>query len=145
MKNDDTWEPEPYEPPMSVRQVADDARPDAGMFDITEVLGKIDKALDSREMGLAMQKELAKSVMLDVYNEKMGAGDKVRLLAMINDRVDGKVADKVQHSGNLTLDAIFASLPNTSGLPKQEYIDAALDAGYDVDGPETVMITKKDN
>jgi hypothetical protein len=63
----------------------------------------------------------------------------------VNDRVDGKVADKVQHSGNLTLDAIFASLPNTSGLPKKEYIDAAFEAGYDGVRPETVMLGKKDN
>lgn len=66
-------------------------------------------------------------------------------LGFVMDRVYGKVIDKVQHSGNLTLDSIFASLPNTTGLPKKEYIDAVLEQDYNNITPVTVMSMNKDN
>lgn len=61
------------------------------------------------------------------------------------DRAYGKVIDKVEHSGNLTLDAIFASLPNTTGLPKREYIDASFEEGYNITPDNDIRLEQKDN
>lgn len=108
MRNDDVWEPVPYEPPISGRKSMAVSTADVTTFDITAILDKIDKALDSREIGLAMQKELSKSVMMDVHSGKMGSGDKVRLLGMVNDRVDGKVADTVKVEMSTSEEAVNA-------------------------------------
>lgn len=88
---------------------------------------EIELALDAREMAMAMRKAVARRVMEKVAADEMGSGDLVRLLGMLNERVDGKVADKVEHSGSLDLAAVVRSVQakgTSTGLPKPEWFDA---------------------
>lgn len=87
-------------------------------------LEDIENALDAKDIAIAMRKVVAKAVAQRVLANEMSGGDLVRLLAMLNERVDGKVADKVEHSGSLTLEAVFESvMGKTTGLPDPAWFD----------------------
>lgn len=86
--------------------------------DVQEAMEALDAALDSKEIALAMRKVVAKRLLKMVGENKVGAGDLVKLLGMTSDRVDGKVADKVEHSGNVTIASIMAEIrAEGRGLP----------------------------
>jgi hypothetical protein len=97
-----------------------------------DVFKDLEKAMDAREMSMAMRKVVAKAVLERVVSGDMGGGDLVRLMGMLNERIDGKVADKVEHSGVIGLEAVLAAVTNKSmGLPKPEWFEQAIDVGYD--------------
>lgn len=75
---------------------------------ILEAIEALGSALDSREMSVVMQRALAVKAMEMVRDGKVGGGDIVRMLQMVNDRADGKVADKVEVSMSVGEEAINA-------------------------------------
>ncbi len=92
--------------------------------DITgdDPLAEIEVALDAVELSIALRKLVARKVAQRVADDEMSSGDLVRLFGMLNDRVDGKVADKMEHSGSLTLDAVFENIMGkTAGLPNPDW------------------------
>lgn len=101
-----------------------------------DTLEDIENALDAKDIAIAMRKVVAKAVAQRVLDDKMSGGDLVRLLAMLNERVDGKVADKVEHSGSLDLAAVVRSVQakgTSTGLPKPEWFDAECVRGEVID------------
>lgn len=116
----------------------------ASRVDITgdDPLAEIEVALDAVELSIALRKLVARKVAQRVADDEMGSGDLVRLLGMLNDRVDGKVADKMEHSGSLTLDAVFENIMGkTAGLPNPDWyavVDNArhVSAGLPVDSAD---------
>jgi len=93
-------------------------------------MGEIERALDATELSIAMRKMVAKAVAQRVMDDEIGSGDLVRLLGMLNDRVDGKVADKHEHSGNIGISQVLASvMGKTTGLPDPAWFDVVDNAG----------------
>lgn len=98
-------------------------------------LAEIEVALDAVELSIALRKLVARKVAQRVADDEMGSGDLVRLLGMLNDRVDGKVAEKVEHSGSLTLDAVFENIMGkTAGLPNPDWYAVVDNAAVDSEG-----------
>ena len=73
---------------------------------IDAAISALGEALDSREMAIVMQRAIAVKAMEMMRDGRMAGGDVARLLAMVNDRADGKVADKVEVSMTVGDEAI---------------------------------------
>jgi hypothetical protein len=87
-------------------------------------MAEIEVALDARELGLAMRKQVVRKLAERIAADEIGSGDLVRLLGMINDRVDGKVVDKVEHSGSIGIAQVLESvMGKTAGLPNPAWYD----------------------
>jgi hypothetical protein len=101
------------------------ARGEGYVIDGSDPFSEIEAALDARELSMAMRKVVARKLLERVSDDGLSGGDLVRLMGMLNDRIDGKVMDKIEHSGNIGLSEILADVMGTSGgLPKREWIDA---------------------
>ena len=75
-------------------------------------LAEILVALDAREISLALRKTVALKLAERVAADEVGSGDLVRLLGMINDRVDGKVSDRLEVAGDKDNPLIIMVLPS---------------------------------
>lgn len=101
--------------------------PSEGDLAVREAIKALDKAMDSRSMAVAMQKAVALKVLELLEAGKIGSGDLVRLMGMVNDRADGKVTDVVEVSGTIGLTAILADLSGRSaGLPDLSEVPASI-------------------
>lgn len=92
--------------------------------DLESILDEIDKATSSREISKSLQKLTAKRLAARIHSDELSSGDFIRLMGLINDRVDGKVADKLEHSGNVGMMlSWYDEVCNKSRdiLPSQEY------------------------
>lgn len=66
-----------------------------------------------------------------IRDGEVGTADLIKLLALLNDRIDGKVTEKVEHTGLLSLQAVLESVTGkTAGLPKPEWFDEVDGVGY---------------
>ncbi len=76
--------------------------------EIKEAIRALDSAMDSRDMSIVLQKIVAKKVLLMLGEGKFSGGDLVRLMGIVNDRADGKVAEKIEIEMTTTDEAIAA-------------------------------------
>ncbi len=102
--------------------------------ELSDIIGQIENAQNAQDMSLALRRMLFKRAAVAAANGEMKPPDIIRLLTMVADRTDGKVADKVEHSGEIGLSAILKEISGTtSGLPKEEWFDGELDEAYNND------------
>lgn len=66
--------------------------------DVAVALTGIEDAIDSRGMSAALMRPAFKQFLILLQMGKVGASDLIRFMSMSADRVDGKVADKVDIS-----------------------------------------------
>lgn len=100
-------------------------------FELAQILDEIESANDTVEMSLTMRKMIYKRAAQAVASGEVKGSELIRLMAMVSDRTDGKVAEKIEHSGNLTLAGILESVSGkTAGLPDPKWFDQPLDVDY---------------
>lgn len=105
--------------------------------DRERVVAGLEKEAARKEMSAEEIAEMLRPDVVGVLQQRVrdgdvGTSDLIRLLGMLNDRIDGKVADKVEHSGNVTIAAILAEVSGTStGLPRLEDIEQFSERVYD--------------
>lgn len=100
---------------------------------------ELDEAMDASDIARLMRPRVASKLAERIAADEVSSGDLVKLLGMLNDRIDGKVADKVEHSGVMGIAQILASIDGkTAGLPKledrMEAIDVVGEVVYDAGG-----------
>lgn len=131
-EGEDVWEPAPYRVPALVSAPSSAAGSStSGTVPFDEILERLDKARDGKDIALAMRVALAKSIAYDLYNDKIGAGDKIKLLGSFNDRVDGKVADTVSIKVTVADEAVGAitELLRSGVLTRDIAVQQARDLG----------------
>lgn len=91
--------------------------------------GIITDGMNAVEIAEILRPAVARSLLERLRDGEVGSGDLVKMLGMLSDRIDGKVAEKVEHSGNVCLMEILREIDGkTAGLP---VIDGDYDVGYD--------------
>lgn len=99
--------------------------------DISEALAALDLADDSKGIALAMRKVVATRLLRMIGENKVAAGDLIKLHDQIANRVDGKVADKHEVSGAVLLKSMLSDIDGmTAGLPKDDVKYRPIDAEY---------------
>lgn len=79
-----------------LRQLAVSAKVASAEGDVEDAIKALDTAMDSRDISIVMQKVVARRILKLIGEDKVGAGDLIRLMNSVNDRADGKVADKIE-------------------------------------------------
>lgn len=88
--------------------------------------------LDAVEIAETLRPLVARELGKKLLAGEVGSGDLIKLLGMLNDRIDGKIAEKVEHSGSIGLAAILAEIDGkTAGLPDLEDIEVMSKVVYD--------------
>ncbi len=64
--------------------------------DVFNAFEELEKAKDAAEISMALRKPTVKALMNNIRANTVSASDLIKLLGMINDRIDGKVADMVK-------------------------------------------------
>lgn len=59
-------------------------------------LEEIERATDAKEISLAMRKRIAKQIAMRIESDELSGSDLIKLMGMVNDRVDGRVAETIQ-------------------------------------------------
>lgn len=112
--------------------------PSEGDLAVREAIKALGKAMDSRSMAVAMQRAVSLKVLELLEAGKIGSGDLVRLMGMVNDRADGKVTEVVEVSGTIGLAGILADLSGRSaGLPDLSEVPEAVLRASGVLSPRT--------
>lgn len=57
---------------------------------------EIDRATDAKEISLAMRKRIAKQIAVRIETDELSGADLIKLMGMVNDRVDGRVVETIQ-------------------------------------------------
>ena len=91
-----------------LRQLAVSAKVASAEGDVEDAIKALDTAMDSRDISIVMQKVVARRILKLMGEDKVGAGDLVRLMSLVNDRADGKVADKIEVEMTTSDEAIAA-------------------------------------
>lgn len=76
--------------------------------EIAQAIEALGEAMDSRDISIVLQKLVAKKVLVMLGEGKFSGGDLVRLMTLVNDRADGKVADKIEIEMTTSEEAIAA-------------------------------------
>lgn len=72
--------------------------------DIADALADLEEAESSRDMAMAIRRPAYRRILTLMNEGKVGAGDLIRIMNMTDDRIDGKVADKMVVSQNVTIE-----------------------------------------
>lgn len=64
--------------------------------DIFNAFEELSKATNASEISLALRKPVVKALMSNIKSNTVSPSDLIKLLGMINDRIDGKVADTMK-------------------------------------------------
>lgn len=59
-------------------------------------LEEIERATDAKEISLAMRKRIAKQIAMRIESDELSGADLIKLMGMVNDRVDGRVVENIQ-------------------------------------------------
>lgn len=89
------------------------------------------RELSAEQIAEMLRPDVVGELKKRVREGDVGTSDLIKLLAMLNDRIDGKVAEKVEHTGVVGLREILAEVTGkTAGLPKPEWFDEYDRMGY---------------
>ena len=95
---------------------------------------EFDENTDAISIAKALRPMVATELSRRILAGEVGSGDLIKLLGMLNDRIDGKVVEKFEHSGEIGIAAILAQIDGkTAGLPSLEDIEVMSRVVYDAE------------
>jgi len=76
--------------------------------DMAFAFAELDKASNAKDISLALRKPTVKSLLNSIRANAVSPSDLIKLLGLIHDRIDGKVADKLEVEMTTSEEAIGA-------------------------------------